>query len=151
MAETYMFQVAPNLPPQKFSDRPVKIDGVKIQPRWAWSEDYKKWVQQSIKGNYMGRYYKSIADERMRYRANAYAEWWVANHWGEHGPVDLAYVGEDIVTKLAAYQEGKAPCPCKGVPACPHSKAEIDPPSKWDTHGEAINALADTLKEAYAP
>lgn len=123
MAETYVYQASPNVPPQKFSDRPVKIDGVKFKPKWAWSEDYKKWVKQSIKGNYFGGYNKRIADEQMRERANKYAEWWIANHWGEHGPVDLTYIGENLVAKLADYQEGNGKCPCMGGDKCPHARS----------------------------
>ena len=44
----YIHQAAPGAPVVKFSDKPLTVGGVKIVPRWAWSEDYRKWVRKTL-------------------------------------------------------------------------------------------------------
>ena len=41
----YLHQAAPASPVVHFSDRPLKIAGIKITPKWAWSDGYRKWVR----------------------------------------------------------------------------------------------------------
>lgn len=36
------FQVCPDAPIAKLSDNPCKVHGVKYQPKWAWSNDYRR-------------------------------------------------------------------------------------------------------------
>ena len=38
----YMHQAAPSGPVEHFSDKPIKVDGVRYQPKWAWSDGYRK-------------------------------------------------------------------------------------------------------------
>ncbi len=38
----YLHQASPTAPVEQFSDKPVRVDGVKYTPRWPWSDAYRK-------------------------------------------------------------------------------------------------------------
>lgn len=38
----YMHQAAPGAPVEHFSDKPIKVGGVRYHPKWAWSAGYRK-------------------------------------------------------------------------------------------------------------
>ncbi len=38
-------QIVPNGPIETFSDKPMTVNGVRIQPTWAWSNAYRKIVR----------------------------------------------------------------------------------------------------------
>lgn len=33
----------------EYSDAPLRVNGVKYFPKWAWSADYRKWFRASFK------------------------------------------------------------------------------------------------------
>ncbi len=41
-------QIVPNGPIETFSDAPMRINGVRIQPTWAWSNAYRKIVRAEL-------------------------------------------------------------------------------------------------------
>ena len=41
----YLHQAAPSAAVVHFSDRPLKVAGIRITPRWAWSDDYRKLIR----------------------------------------------------------------------------------------------------------
>ncbi len=38
-------QIVPGGPIETFSDAPMRVNGVRIQPTWAWSDSYRKVVR----------------------------------------------------------------------------------------------------------
>lgn len=45
MVRKYLHQVESRI--TGFSDAPLRIDGVRYQPKWAWSKDYRKCFRQT--------------------------------------------------------------------------------------------------------
>ena len=41
-------QIAPNGPIETFSDAPMRVNGVRITPTWAWSNAYRKIVRAEL-------------------------------------------------------------------------------------------------------
>ena len=41
-------QIIPNGPIETFSDAPMRVNGVRIQPTWAWSNAYRKIVRAEL-------------------------------------------------------------------------------------------------------
>jgi hypothetical protein len=67
MSETYIHQQSDgNI--MKYSDKPVKFGGVTIKPRWAWSEDYKRWARRPFNKG------------RTSPNENAYRDWYYETH-----------------------------------------------------------------------
>lgn len=42
----YMHQTAPGAPVVQFSDKPIKVGGVRYFPKWPWSDDYRRHFRQ---------------------------------------------------------------------------------------------------------
>lgn len=42
---TTTMQIVPTGPIETFSDKPLTVNGVQIQPTWAWSKAYRKIVR----------------------------------------------------------------------------------------------------------
>ena len=47
MTKTVM-QIIPNGAIETFNDAPLRVNGVTIQPQWAWSDGYRKHVRQQM-------------------------------------------------------------------------------------------------------
>ena len=47
MTRTVM-QIIPNGAIETFNDAPLRVNGVTIQPQWAWSDGYRKHVRQQM-------------------------------------------------------------------------------------------------------
>ena len=43
----YLHQAAPGAAVVHFSDKPIKVDGIRYQPKWAWSDSYRKHFRRS--------------------------------------------------------------------------------------------------------
>ena len=44
-AVTVTRQIVPNGPIETFSNKPMRVNGVRIQPTWPWSDQYRKVVR----------------------------------------------------------------------------------------------------------
>ena len=64
----YMHQATPDAEPQRFSDKPKTVRGVKYKPRWNWSDDYRK---EFLAGQH--NYGSAVA--RDNDRARKYRDW----------------------------------------------------------------------------
>ena len=42
MSEDYLHQAAPGCKPERFSDKPLTVCGVRYFPNWRWSDTYRK-------------------------------------------------------------------------------------------------------------
>ena len=45
MHEIFTYQPAHDMPAERFTDKPSKFQGTTVYPRWAWSDSYRKTVQ----------------------------------------------------------------------------------------------------------
>ncbi len=63
-------QIVPNGPIETFNDAPMRVNGVRIQPTWAWSDAYRKVVRAELA--------KVRIDPHSQ--AMAYRRWYHATH-----------------------------------------------------------------------
>lgn len=115
MSESYTFQANPSAPIESFSDKPLRVAGVKYQPRWAWSDSYRKEFRAAI----THRGWRDKGQNGMRDRASKYLGWWDHQH-REAGIIPVAL--HDYAEAISAFQEGRADhCPC-GTAGCPFDR-----------------------------
>lgn len=67
----YMHQAAPGSKVERFSDKPIKVDGVRYQPKWAWSDSYRRHFRQDHGYAVQARNQRS---EEITYRAWLYQD-----------------------------------------------------------------------------
>ncbi len=67
-------QIVPNGPIETFNDAPMRVNGVRIQPTWAWSNAYRKHVRSEMA--------KVRPDNHSQ--ADAYRRWYKATHGVEY-------------------------------------------------------------------
>ena len=71
----YLHQATPGTAGVHFSDRPLKVAGVKITPKWAWSDGYRKWVRaqhRDLPAGYISGWSRGNSANR---RENDYLNW----------------------------------------------------------------------------
>jgi hypothetical protein len=82
-AAKYLHQSTDAAPALKFSNAPCRVCGVKIRPRWAWSETFRREYTQTIRDQ--GK--RSPNGEMAQ--AAAYKRWYRETHGREWSPIPV--------------------------------------------------------------